>query len=170
MALAARSACGSVATVDLKWPNDLVAPDGRKVGGLLVETSVDGERLSAAVVGIGLNVNWRTAHMPAELAATASSLSDLAGTEQDRSLLLRRLLEELERELALVEGGEAPLQRYRAACRTLGSAVEVESGGRILRGFAADLDTSGALVILTDDGPVAVASGEVVRARPAVTA
>lgn len=170
VALAARSTCATAASVDLKWPNDVVTPDGRKVGGVLVETAVDEDRLSEAVVGIGLNVNWRAADMPAELGGTATSLAELAGAQLDRARLLGRLLEELERELAAVEAGEAPLERYRAACRTLGSTVEVDAGGRILRGVATDLDPSGALVILTDDGPVPVASGEVVRARPAVTA
>jgi BirA family biotin operon repressor/biotin-[acetyl-CoA-carboxylase] ligase len=169
VALGARSTCATAASVDLKWPNDIITADGRKVGGVLVETAVDDERLSEAVVGIGLNVNWRTADMPAELAGTATSLAELAGAPLDRARLLGRLLEELERELSAVEAGEAPLDRYRAACRTLGSTVEVDAGGRTLRGVATELDATGALVILTDDGPVAVASGEVVRARPAVT-
>jgi BirA family biotin operon repressor/biotin-[acetyl-CoA-carboxylase] ligase len=147
-----------------------VTSDGRKLGGVLVETAVEGERLSRAVVGIGLNVNWRTADMPAELEGTASSLSEIAGGPLDRTRLLRRLLEELERELTAVEAGVAPLERYRRACRTLGSAVEVDAGGRILHGRAVDVDASGALIVLTDDGPVPVSSGEVVSARPAVTA
>jgi BirA family biotin operon repressor/biotin-[acetyl-CoA-carboxylase] ligase len=170
VALAARSACSSAAPVELKWPNDLVTRDGRKIGGLLVETAVDGDRLAEAVVGIGLNVNWLPADMPSELAPSASSLSELAGATVDRAQLLRRLLAALEIELAGVEAGSSPLDRYRAACRTLGTTVEVDVGGRPLRGTAVDVDATGALVLRTDDGPVAIASGEVVRARPTVPA
>jgi len=168
--LAVRSACSSAAAVELKWPNDLVTRDGRKIGGVLVETAIDGERLAEAVVGIGLNVNWRPADMPSELAGSASSLSELAGAPLDRTQLLVRLLAALELEVSGLEAGNSPLDRYRAACRTLGTAVEVDVGGRVLRGTAVDLDSSGALVLLTDDGPVAIASGEVVRASPAVPA
>ena len=40
----------------IKWPNDIYAGN-KKVGGILIENVVNGEKLSAAVVGIGLNVN-----------------------------------------------------------------------------------------------------------------
>jgi len=40
--------------VQLKWPNDLVL-EGRKLGGILTETRVQGSQLTWAVVGVGLN-------------------------------------------------------------------------------------------------------------------
>ncbi|WP_126147106.1 biotin--[acetyl-CoA-carboxylase] ligase [Synechococcus elongatus] len=40
--------------VQLKWPNDLVL-DNRKLGGILVETRSQGDRLREAVIGLGLN-------------------------------------------------------------------------------------------------------------------
>lgn len=42
--------------VQVKWPNDLVI-GGRKLGGILVDTRVQGGRVQAAVVGLGLNVD-----------------------------------------------------------------------------------------------------------------
>lgn len=40
----------------IKWPNDLYIQH-KKVAGILIENTVSGSRLSASVVGIGLNVN-----------------------------------------------------------------------------------------------------------------
>ena len=40
----------------LKWPNDLLAPDGRKLAGLLLEADLRGEEVARAVLGLGLNV------------------------------------------------------------------------------------------------------------------
>ncbi len=40
--------------VQVKWPNDLVV-EGRKLGGILVDTRVQGDRIPVAVVGLGLN-------------------------------------------------------------------------------------------------------------------
>lgn len=40
--------------VQVKWPNDLVV-GGRKLGGILVDTRAKGDRVQAAVVGLGLN-------------------------------------------------------------------------------------------------------------------
>ena len=170
VALAACSACQPLAPVAVKWPNDVVDPDGRKLGGVLVETAVDGERLAEAVIGIGLNVNWRVADMPPEIAASATSIADLAGTSVDRAPLLARLLEALDEEVEALEAGRSPVERYRAACRTLGAAVELDLGDSTLRGTAVDLDATGALVVASGDRLVTVATGEVVRTRPAVPA
>lgn len=168
VALAARAACLPVTRIDLKWPNDLVAPDGRKVGGLLVETRVDADRLSLAVIGIGMNVNWHTADMPDDIAASATSLADLSGASLDRGALLARLLETLDEEIAAVEDGHDPVGRYRDACATIGRGVTVELGGRTIDGRAVGIDPSGSLVVEVDGRRQTITSGEVVRVRPAV--
>lgn len=168
--LAARAACARYAQVELKWPNDLVAPDGAKLGGLLVETTLDGDRLTSAVVGIGLNVNWPRAEMPPELAAGATSLADLAGHPIDRVELLGALLDELDAELVALEAGSSPVDRYRVACTTLGSDVGVETPTGRITGRAVEVDEHGALVIDTSEGRIALASGDVVRLRPGAPA
>ncbi|MEM9447779.1 MAG: biotin--[acetyl-CoA-carboxylase] ligase [Cyanobacteria bacterium P01_E01_bin.6] len=40
--------------VDLKWPNDLVV-GGKKLGGILIESRLRGDRLSQGIIGIGMN-------------------------------------------------------------------------------------------------------------------
>jgi BirA family biotin operon repressor/biotin-[acetyl-CoA-carboxylase] ligase len=149
----------------LKWPNDLVSDDGEKVGGLLLETTIGGERVTSAVIGIGLNVNWPRAEMPAEIAAGATSLSELAGVRIDRADLLAALLDALDLELIALESGRSPLARYRRACATLGSEVGVETGTGRVEGRAVEIDERGALVIETPAGRQALASGEIVRVR-----
>jgi len=164
-ALGARDACAEIADVRLKWPNDLVAADGRKLGGLLVETAIERDALASAVIGIGINVNWRVADMPADLAPTATSLTELAGRAVDRAALLSRLLAVLDAEVAAVESGSSPLARYRAACTTIGETVRVDVGTGLVVGEAVDLDDHGGLVVSTPAGLVTVSSGDVVRAR-----
>lgn len=168
--LAAAEACGSTAPVRLKWPNDLVAGDGRKVGGILVETALHGDRVAEAVIGIGINVNWAVEEMPPEIATSATSLAELAGRAVARPALLRALAEALEREVNAVEAGRSPLERYRRACATIGAVVEVETPSGLVEGRARAVDVGGALVIDAAEGPIAVSSGEVVRVRPAVPA
>ncbi len=170
-ALAVHAAATRVAPVALKWPNDLVAPDGAKVAGILVEVTSEGDRLRSAVIGVGMNVNWAPDAMPAELATSATSLSALAGRSVDRVALLIDLLEALEDEVTALEAGRSPLERYRAACTTLGSDVVVETPSGLLTGVAAGLDERGALLVGTSAGTeVAVTSGEVLRVRPAPAA
>jgi BirA family transcriptional regulator, biotin operon repressor / biotin---[acetyl-CoA-carboxylase] ligase len=45
-----------VSDVQLKWPNDVLV-DGRKLAGILIELQGDLEGPSAAVIGIGINLN-----------------------------------------------------------------------------------------------------------------
>jgi BirA family biotin operon repressor/biotin-[acetyl-CoA-carboxylase] ligase len=168
-ALSVADACEAVAPVALKWPNDVVAAgDGRKIGGLLVETIVEGERLRGAVLGIGINVNWRRAEMPAELGSTATSLADLAAGPVDRDALMERVLERLEAEIASAEAGASALERYRVRCTTLGTFVEVETADGLVSGRATDVDPGGALIVEDADGRRhVVTGGEVSRVRPA---
>ncbi|HEY6609305.1 MAG TPA: biotin--[acetyl-CoA-carboxylase] ligase [Candidatus Limnocylindria bacterium] len=168
-ALAAAEACDSVAAgVALKWPNDLVAGNDDKLGGILIETAVEGEHLAGVVIGIGINVDWRRAQMPEEIRATACSLSDLSdppGGPIDRVELLGRLLDGLSDEIDRIEAGASPRDRYRARCSTLGSHVRVTVAGATIEGRAVDLDDTGGLVV--DDGARrhVVAGGEVVTVR-----
>jgi BirA family biotin operon repressor/biotin-[acetyl-CoA-carboxylase] ligase len=164
-ALAVAAAARPHADVSVAWPNDVVAADGRKVAGILVETTLAGERLRDAVIGIGINVNWRRAEMPDELSAGATSLADLAGHRIDRVSLLRGLLDALDAELAALEAGDSPLDRYRSTCATLGAEVTVDASGGRLVGRAVAIDERGALVVEPADGTAAVAitSGDVAR-------
>ena len=171
-AVAVADACGTVAPVSLKWPNDVVAADGgRKLGGLLIETIAERDRLRGAVLGIGLNVNWRRAEMPIELRADATSLADLAGADIDREDLLASLIDRLAAEVDAVEAGASPLERYRARCSTLGSTVTVDTGTGLVTGTAIDLDPTGSLVVEdASGGRNVVSSGEVRRVRAMVPA
>lgn len=168
--LAAAAACRRFARVQLKWPNDLVDDGGRKLGGMLIETTAAGEQLTGAVIGVGINVNWQRHEMPAEIAPHATSLAELSGTPVDRVELLGALLDGLEAEVAAIEAGVSPLDRYRSECVTLGSRVTVATADGRITGRAVDLDATGSLVIDADDGRHALASGEVVRLEREVSA
>jgi BirA family transcriptional regulator, biotin operon repressor / biotin---[acetyl-CoA-carboxylase] ligase len=164
-ALAVVAACEDVAPLDLKWPNDVVAAGGLKVGGLLVETIAEGDRLRGAVIGIGINANWRRRTMPPEIRDTATSLADLAGADTDREALLARLLDALSAEIDAIEAGISPLPRYRERCATLGTDVRVATADGIVSGRATEVDGTGALVVETDAGVRVLATGEVLAVR-----
>jgi len=170
VALAARDACLPHAAVSLKWPNDLVADDGAKLGGILVETAIEGDHVARAIAGIGINLNWPRAEMPAELRDAATSLAELARAPVDRPALLGALAGALEQRIEDVEAGRAPLAAYRAACSTLGALVVVETPDGVLEGRAIAIDDAGALVVETPGGVERVSGGEVLRVRAAVPA
>jgi BirA family biotin operon repressor/biotin-[acetyl-CoA-carboxylase] ligase len=167
-ALAVRDACRAIvpaARLLVKWPNDVVADDGRKVAGLLLETALDGERLSQAVIGMGINANWAAADMPAELRDRAVSLCELAGAEVPRVALLRALLDALDGEVAALERGESPLPRLEHSSALLGSEVSVDLGDSRVDGRVAGYTDDGFLRLDTPSGSRELAVGEVVSVR-----
>ena len=74
--------------VRIKWPNDIYVDD-KKICGMLITHRVTGERLSASVVGIGLNVNQR---LFPDWVPNPTSLSLLTGKEWPLEELLTSLL------------------------------------------------------------------------------
>jgi len=169
VALAAREACRRLAGVvpDLKWPNDLLS-GGRKLAGVLAEAVTGAEdpaRVTAVVVGIGLNVGWD--EPPPEVAANAVTLEELAGHPIGREALLRELLAELAPLLALwVDAPDRLHERYRSSLATLGQRVRVTMPDRELDGVAVDVTAEGALVVESGGDRVIVAAGDVVHLRP----
>jgi BirA family biotin operon repressor/biotin-[acetyl-CoA-carboxylase] ligase len=152
---------------ELKWPNDLLAADdGRKLAGVLAQTSGP-----AVVVGVGLNVDTTADELPVE---TATSLALAGADSTDRTGLLIAILTRLDVRYSgwSAAGGDAEASglaaAYRVACGTLGRAVRVTlAGGLVVTGAAMDVDAQGRLVVRTAQGDQAISAGDVEHVRPA---
>ncbi|MGE4265922.1 MAG: biotin--[acetyl-CoA-carboxylase] ligase [Deferribacterales bacterium] len=82
-----------VAEIKIKWPNDIIA-GGKKLAGILMETSFSGGTLEKAVLGIGLNVNID--EFPEDIAMMATSLKVLTGRNFSREELLASYMNNFE--------------------------------------------------------------------------
>jgi BirA family biotin operon repressor/biotin-[acetyl-CoA-carboxylase] ligase len=147
----------------LKWPNDLLAGDGRKLAGILAETSG-----TAVVVGVGLNVSTTADELP----DSGTSLAVITGQTVDRGPVLLGFLRALERRYrrwteALGDPVSSGLaQDYLAWSSTVGTTVEVTlPDGSTLSGVAQAVDWDGRLVVATAGGTVELASGDVRHVR-----
>jgi len=170
-ALAALRACAGVAPaveLAIRWPNDVVDAGGRKLAGLLVETALEDGRLAEAVIGVGINVNWRRADMPPQFAEQATSLAELTGAPVDRVVLLGRLLAALDDEVCRLEDSTSPVSRLREHSWLDGRQVEVDLGDRLLAGRAVGLDDDGALLLEHDGQIESLTVGEVARVRDSI--
>jgi len=131
----------------LKWPNDLLSEDGRKLAGVLLEAKAEGEEVAYALLGVGVNVAWAP--------EGAASLQEF-GPYSRREVLLA-FLRRLEALLPLLEDPEALLARYRQASYTLGRRVRVETPRGVVEGVAQEVLPDGSLLV----GGVRVGAGEV---------
>src|SRR5690606_26582583 len=154
----------------LKWPNDMLAGDG-KLAGVLSELVHDAPE-PAVVLGIGRNVPPLGHGEPGPGGLRAVSLAEAGARDPDRTALTTSLLHALhEREQAWrAAGGDLSaaglLDAYRAACATLNSRVRVLLPDGELEGEAVDIDRTGQLVVRTADGSTTtVFAGDVVHVR-----
>ncbi len=134
----------------IKWPNDVLV-NARKVCGILIETSE-----AIAVLGIGINVNGSLAESP-ELAARATTLADALSRPIARDPLLIEIVRRLDSLYAALKAGGERAQRllrdsWRARLVTLGQRVTIQQGESTLTGVAQDVNESGALILVADDG------------------
>lgn len=135
----------------LKWPNDLVVGEA-KVGGLLTELELGGDRVLYAVVGIGLNVNLDPARLAGDLQLPVTSLSHVLGRRVPRLPLLQALLRAMERRYLALQAGESPLAEWAARLVTLGRPVTVSGAGMSWAGVAEGVGLEGALLVRLADG------------------
>jgi BirA family biotin operon repressor/biotin-[acetyl-CoA-carboxylase] ligase len=160
----------------IKWPNDLLV-GGRKICGILAESSVEsvpvaakkagpgeGRRVDFVVLGVGLNANLEPED-PGLPEGEAATLRSELGCDVDLLTLLGSLLSHLDFELGRIENFGAVLDDWRALDCTLGERVRVRRFGEVLEGVALDLGPEGGLILKTDDGVVELFEGEIEQLR-----
>lgn len=147
----------------IKWPNDLLI-GGRKISGILLESSAEDERLINVVAGIGISVNLAEEDFPEELRKVATSLMMEAGRHIDREELIALFLTELEELYGLYQReGFSPIKSlWEALSVTLDRQVNVRTPKGNVEGTAVGIDDMGALMVRMSDGKtIKLYSGEV---------
>jgi len=145
----------------LKWPNDIVvearrAPRGmRKVAGVLGETDGAGTADVTAVVGIGVNNDWRRGEFPAELVDVMTSLREVSrGRQIETGVLLDAFLSRLEPRHLALRDGHFDVAGWHDRQVTTGRAIRIEMpGGEVRQATAAGVDgATGALLVEDESG------------------
>ena len=137
--------------VELKWPNDLVALDG-KLGGILTETQTLPGGAIKVVTGVGINVELNEHLDFGEEADWARRTSDIAGltaSVPDRDAMAACLIDRLCAVFAdyALGGFGAYAARWSARDWLRGRAVTVDTARDQLTGVGAGVADDGALLI-----------------------
>ena len=77
--------------ITIKWPNDIYWKD-KKLGGILIENSLQGRKIKSVVIGIGLNINQKEFLSDAP---NPVSLLQITGKRQNRKAILNSICEEI---------------------------------------------------------------------------
>ena len=151
----------TVAQVGLKWPNDLLV-FGRKLGGILIESTHDRNRRLYLVIGIGINMLLPDAVITA-INQPCIDIHTAAQCPVSRNELVGRLIAAILRVCTeLQHHGFARYQDSFAAVDVLYAAkVKAHTPFGAISGIASGIDSDGALLVKTDTGCQRVIAGSV---------
>lgn len=122
---------------DIKWPNDVFL-NGKKICGILIKNSFEGDNVKKSITGIGVNVNN---DIPADLADIAINLKSVVG-EVDIDDFYKRLVENLYADYSVDE--------YRSRNIVLSKdkrEITVIKNGEARKAVAEDIAPDGSLVL-----------------------
>jgi len=130
----------------LKWPNDLVLGNA-KLGGILVESKTQGEKVSFAILGIGLNVNQGKAQLP----PGAISMRLVSGKQHELRALLRAILDQIRSSFDELDHPSKIMHEWWSNCIHRPLKVQVTLREDTVTGISRAVAEDGSLIIETDD-------------------
>ena len=147
--------------VKLKWPNDILATNGKKVGGVLIEIVSHGVS-SSVLIGIGINLEH--SKVP-----TGSSLKEITSLTLTPEEIVKRLSSPLLEawKIFLREGFQKFKISWEDAACFRGERVRIEESAGAREGIFMGVSDEGALLLKAEQGIEKIFAGDVVRCRQA---
>ncbi|MBL6664915.1 MAG: biotin--[acetyl-CoA-carboxylase] ligase [Rickettsiales bacterium] len=147
--------------IQLKWPNDLLI-NGKKVAGILLESSLSNDHIDFAIIGVGVNI----IKYPNNMLFEATSLLD-EKIMIDRDGVLEKFLDEFEQLYVLIEqfGLDKAFANIKRAlvknAYKLGEKIEVNLGTKKISGIFEDIDKNGSMILLQGSNKLVIHFGDV---------
>ena len=98
-----------IGDLSIKWPNDIYWRDG-KIGGILIEVTLQGNKVKDCIIGIGLNINQ---HVFRSDAPNPVSMWQICEQETDCEQLLQEILQAFQEYMGKSNKDEYQSMLYR---------------------------------------------------------
>ena len=147
--------------VYIKWPNDIFI-QRQKIGGILIENILQGNRIRMSIVGMGLNLNQELFSSP-----NAASIFNFTNHRIDPNQARALLCEKLNHFYALLMGNKRALlwDLYHTHLFAKGQLALFEKEGAFIKGEILGIDKKGKLHIMHDDEIKSYANKEIAFIR-----
>ncbi len=147
---------------EAKWPNDILY-QRRKIAGILTQSILQGKKIEALIIGIGININVRQDEFPEELRQKAVSLSEILGGQYiDINDVIIKLINNFEKKYIKLErtNYEGVVESWKKNCFGIGSEIIIETPreGKIKAVFD-DVAEDGFLIYRIEDKKRKLISG-----------
>jgi len=147
----------------IKWPNDVLV-NGKKIAGILSETSFSGEKFNGLVIGLGVNLNLEKNDLE-KIDIPATSMNLEAGMKIDSNLFVEHLAKRFfsEYETLLRKGFGYFRAQYISMSDFIGKKITIKNPEPQELGLAVNVCADGALEIFTEQGEIKkIISGDMI--------
>ncbi len=147
--------------VSLKWPNDILL-QGKKLGGVLIETKVLSQDEFYLAIGFGLNVNL-TQQQCDSIGQPAISLNQLPDVAFTRHQLLVKLVSNILQQCTLfeVDSIDHLIEQFNQFDSFRGKQVIVKTRTEEIMGVTLGLERTGWLKVQTEQGVQSFSAAEI---------
>jgi BirA family biotin operon repressor/biotin-[acetyl-CoA-carboxylase] ligase len=151
---------------EVKWPNDITIK-GKKVAGMLVDASLESNKIENLVLGVGINFDVDVKQIEKILRGTPNFYGVASLSEQNKTikpiLLVQSFLTELEQMYDLLNMGDTKkiIRDWTKKSSTIGQNIELHTENGKIKGKAIRIDDDGALVISENNKSRRVTSGDI---------
>lgn len=152
--------------VELKWPND-VTINGKKVAGMLIDVSIESNKIEYLVLGVGINFKVNASQLEKSLKTSENfyGVTSLIENDENPILFVKSFLVELEKIFELLEKGENKIiiNDWTKKSSTIGKDVSVLTSDGKIKGKAIKLDSDGALIVKENNQFRRILAGDIVH-------
>ena len=135
---------------ELKWPND-VTLKGKKIAGILIDTSIVSNEIENMVLGIGINFKIKPHELTNTIKKTPNfyGVATLVKKNESALPLVQQFLCELENIFQLINSGHIKKIKngWTKRSSTIGRSVSIITNEGDLNGKAVKIDNDGALIV-----------------------
>jgi len=153
---------------ELKWPNDLTIK-GKKIAGMLVDASLESNRIENLVLGVGINFDVDVKQIEKTLKGSPNFYGVASLSEQKKKIkpiqLVQSFLVEFEKiyELLNTKQTKKIISEWTKRSSTIGKNVELDTRDGKIKGKAIRIDEDGALVVSNKDKTDRIIAGDIIH-------
>lgn len=147
----------------IKWPNDILV-DGKKICGILCESSIISGSPSHVIVGIGININQTLMDFPDEIRSISTSMS----------MVLKKRVNIKEVEEALIEIFTEVLENFDTSPNyyydelinkslVIGKSCKIFENGEVSKMLIQSVDIDNSLIVEDDHGKRRIYSADIIE-------
>ena len=135
-----------IPNIKVKWPNDILSVN-KKIGGVLIENIFSSGKISASVIGVGLNLNQETfSKLP-----HATSLKKAVGIHWHSQEVLNHLIPFLETALLKTDfkNSRVLLEEYQNSLWRFDQLSCFDSNSKVFKGLLKKVEADGSILLKT---------------------